>query len=945
MHKLKCLYTNAQSIVKKLPELRLYITEEDPDIVAITESWTSDNNPDSEISIDGYTLFRKDRKHINKTRGGGCLMYIKESINAVINEQMTNSENVESVWCDIKTDNSSVLVGVCYRSPNNTVDENTALYNLLKQSSQAHCVIMGDFNQPEIKWDMCEATGSGAELLDVIQDVFLTQHVMLPTHKHGNILDLILTSEPNMVEEISIREPLSTSDHNMIMFDVTVSITMKRRKQVTYDYKKGDYEAMRQFLSQIDWKHELQNKNTEEMWTVFKEKMDEGVTSFIPTRTNYSKKKQKWMTKTAMKAIKNKYHLWKKFSESSNYQDYVEYKKALNKATNEIRKAKRNFEVKLAENIKSDNKSFHAYTRSKLKTKDKVGPLKDDNGNTITDDKECAEKLNSFFTSVFTKEFVDKLPEPRQTYMGALDDSLKNIVITPVIVMKKLDHLKPEKAPGVDNMFPRVIREVSQQIAVPLCEIFQSSLKFSQVPEDWRKANVAALYKKGMRSSASNYRPVSLTSQLCKVLESIIRDSIVEHLSIHNLIKDSQHGFMEGKSCLTNLLIFLNKVTEFVDKGYPVDIIYLDFAKAFDKVPHIRLIKKLEAHGITDTVSKWIAAWLRNRKQRVQINGCSSEWADVTSGVPQGSVLGPVLFTIYINDIDDGVQCNILKFADDTKLFGSCASQQDVMKIQNDLHTMFQWSQDWQMLFNVDKCKSMHIGKNNDHHVYTMNNTALTTTEEEKYLGVTIKNSLSSSQHTSNAVKKANRVLGIISRVFTCKSKEIMLPIYKSMVRPILEYGVQAWCPFLKKDIILLEKVQRRFTRMIPEIRHLSYNQRLKKLNLTTLEMRRFRGDLIESFKIIKDIEKIDKNLLFTFSKIDQTRGHNYKLFKTPARLNIRKFSFTHRIVDAWNKLPYKAVNCKTVDQFKRYLKYNQLRYLMGDHTSEEDSLPRQPLM
>ena len=132
---------------------------------------------------------------------------------------------------------------------------------------------------------------------------------------------------------------------------------------------------------------------------------------------------------------------------------------------------------------------------------------------------------------------------------------------------------------------------------------------------------------------------------------------------------------------------------------------------------------------------------------------------------------------------------------------------------------------------------------------------------------------------------------------------------------------------------------------MIPEIRHLSYNQRLKKLNLTTLEMRRFRGDLIESFKIIKDIEKIDKNLLFTFSKIDQTRGHNYKLFKTPARLNIRKFSFTHRIVDAWNKLPYKAVNCKTVDQFKRYLKYNQLRYLMGDHTSEEDSLPRQPLM
>ena len=216
----------------------------------------------------------------------------------------------------------------------------------------------------------------------------------------------------------------------------------------------------------------------------------------------------------------------------------------------------------------------------------------------------------------------------------------------------------------------------------------------SAVPHDWRNANVTPLFKEGKRTIPQNYRPVSLTSQVSKLMESIIRDCIIEHLKEHKLVKGSQHGFVSGKSCLTNLLLFLEEVTQYIDKGYPVDVIYLDFAKAFDKVPHQRLLLKMKAHGITGDVCNWIEAWLKNRQQRVVVNGCKSSWTPVLSGVPQGSVLGPTLFVIYINDIEDSIASRVLKFADDTKLIKKVATTEEAFTLQDDLHKMFEWSKE-----------------------------------------------------------------------------------------------------------------------------------------------------------------------------------------------------------------------------------------------------------
>jgi len=273
---------------------------------------------------------------------------------------------------------------------------------------------------------------------------------------------------------------------------------------------------------------------------------------------------------------------------------------------------------------------------------------------------------------------------------------------------------------------------------------------------------VSPLFKKGKRDKPENYRPVSLTSIVGKLFESIIKDNVVDHLDKHNLIKSSQHGFTKGRSCLTNLLTFVDSVTKSVDEGNPVDIVYLDFAKALDKVPHQRLFNKLKAHGITGPVLNWIKNWLNSRRQRVCIGKEGSQWRDVTSGVPQGSVLGPVLFLIYINDIDNKILSNIAKFADDTKLCKSVNNLEDVQALQKDLDSLHEWSVDWQMSFNVDKCVVMHVGRNNIGNSYMLGTQELKSSNKEKDFGIIMDSSLKFSEQCRVAVGNANRIFGLI---------------------------------------------------------------------------------------------------------------------------------------------------------------------------------------
>ena len=492
--------------------------------------------------------------------------------------------------------------------------------------------------------------------------------------------------------------------------------------------------------------------------------------------------------------------------------------------------------------------------------------------------------------------------------------------------MKALEALKPDKSPGIDGMHPRFLRELKHELVKPLNLIFNRSLEENKVPNDWKEARISAIYKKGKKSLASNYRPVSLTSVICKLMERLVRDHIIEHFQVNKLFTEKQYGFISGRSTSIQLIRVLEEWTEAIDKGHGVDCVYMDYQKAFDTVPHKRLISKLKSYNLGEEMISWIQNYLSGRKQQVSINGANSNWHTVSSGIPQGSVIGPILFVIYINDLPDLVKSNVYLFADDTKLFNIIKDQTDRDTLQNDLQKLTKWSETWLLKFHPDKCKFMHIGKNEppDDFNYNLMNTPLNQVHQEKDIGVTLDDKITFECHISDKVKKANSMFAIIRRSFQHLDEKTFLPLYKVLVRSHLDYASSVWFPYKEKHIDLIEGVQRRATKQIPGLGKLSYEERLRKLKLPTLKFRRHRGDMIEIYKIASG--KYDPEITdFLKWRNDCTtrpscRGNQQKLFTQRPRLDLRKYSFSVRATALWNSLPDSIARANNINTFKNRL-------------------------
>lgn len=898
----------------------MYLTKEKPDIVGITETWAHEDVQDSEISVNGYTLFRKDRVVGDKVRGGGVALYFKNEFNVTIREDLTEVEFPECIWCNIEFGGEITLVGVCYRPPANNKISDEAMYKLLTKASRETVLIMGDFNFPELEWERPETIEDSHAFVKCVNDNFLFQRVTQST-RDKKVLDLILASEENMIDNVMVGEPFGSSDHQVIRWDFIACRESSKEVIKMYDYFKTDYDQMREGSELIRWEEIIMGVDVETDWNSFKSEINRLRDKYVPFKKT-GNNKCKWVNKSVIKCRRAKNKAWIKYVESGKHPDmYQKYYKKLKKCTKANKTAKRNFEQNLSKNVKKDNKSFYAYVRSKQRTKEKVGPLKDKRGQVISEDKAAANVLNDYFSSVFTTENYANMPVPIQSFNGDIQtEGLLDIKITEALVASKLEKLDVNKCPGLDEIHPKLLYEIRKNVGKPLARMFKFSLEAGSVPLEWREAGVVPLFKKGNKSEPENYRPVSLTSLICKIMESILKDSILNHLDKFSLIKESQHGFSKGRSCLTNLLDFMETVTGTLDEGKPMDIIYLDFAKAFDKVPYRRLFSKLRSHGIGGKVADWIEEWLTDRRQKVGVNKKYSDWSNVVSGVPQGSVLGPLLFLIYINDLDGGVVSKLGKFADDTKVARGVANDTEIMTLREDLRKIVQWSIDWQMLFNIDKCTVMHLGSKNRQCDYKIGDQSIRKSKTERDLGVIMDCSGKSTEQCIMAVKKANVVLGMIKRNIHFKSKEVIVRLYKALVRPRLEYCIQVWCPYLKKDIDILEGVQRRATKMIEGYQELCYEDRLNYTGLIKLEKRRARGDLIQVFKIIKGIDKVDYRDYFEIVCSNRTRGHNLKLVKVGCKLEIRKNFFSQRVVNAWNGLPQDVVDAITVNSFKNRL-------------------------
>ena len=305
------------------------------------------------------------------------------------------------------------------------------------------------------------------------------------------------------------------------------------------------------------------------------------------------------------------------------------------------------------------------------------------------------------------------------------------------------------------------------------------------------------------------------------------------------MLSPNQHGFIPRRSCCTQLLHAINNWTISWDEHLSTDVVYFDFSKAFDSVPHARLLLKLQAYGINGQLLSWFKNFLTGRRQCVKINSVLSSWTHVSSGVPQGSVLGPLMFVLYINDLPSLVSSQLLMFADDIKLYRSIRSVEDCFVLQNDINIMLDWSRHWLLSFNVSKCKVLHIGNTPYTGNYALDGIQLELLDNYRDLGIQIDSKLKFHIHTDTVVKKAYRVLGLIRKSFECKDYDVMVKLYKSLVRPIIEYNNVLWGPFYVSDNQKIERIQRKATRIIPSISHLSYHDRLRHLNLPSLQHRR----------------------------------------------------------------------------------------------------------
>ena len=891
---------------------------ENYDIISICESWLNLQNRDflAEYKIPGYITFEKSRTHKN---GGGVIFYIKASLNPVLLSKPT-IPNVDALFIILKNNTGKKLALILmYRPPAQPVQVDSDLFEQISEISDTHeTVIIGDFNLPVAKWGALLTSHHGHDLYNNLKESSLTQFVQRPTRKN-HVLDLVFGTNEELVEKLQVGEEFCNSDHRAITFSINFMVNEANiSKEKIPDFRNANFRKLKSMLSNINWSHLGSITDINAQWEIFTDTYFKAVKECVPTKMRRATQnvKPKWWNQQIAECLREKRGAHSRLKLSRNSEDHTRFVELRRKAKRLIKLSKRSTEAYVANQSKTNPKEFYSFIRQKRVTTSTIGPISNGNGDFTNDEEQICCILNTFFASVFTVEDLRDIPSVPAVELHN-NVVLSNISITESDVLKCIDKLKVNKSPGPDTISPRVLKEAKCELVKPLTLLFNTSMQSGSMPDDWKLANVTPIFKKGSKALPSNYRPISLTSVVCKMLETLIRDKLVSHLEENYLLKNTQHGFRNKRSCLTNLLDFSYDILNQYDESKAVDIIYLDFQKAFDKVPHKRLMVKLESHGIQGDVLRWIENWLNNRKQRVVINGKASEWTSVTSGVPQGSVLGPVLFLIYINDIDEGITSIISKFADDTKIANSVVSNEQVIEMQNNLNKLSEWGQMWQMNYNADKCKVLHIGYRNAKANYTLNGTQLKSVDSEVDLGVTMSCNLKPSQQCSEVVKKANKVIGLIGRSFEYKSKDTILTLYNSMVRPLLEYCVQAWCPYYQKDIAKLERVQRRVTKMIPSLRNKSYEDRLTELNLFSLTHRRLRGDLIQAFKIIKGIDNMDCSKYFTLNFSNYTRGNGCKIVGKPFNSHESKNNFFHRVVNIWNGLPREVIDCNTVETFK----------------------------
>ena len=898
---------------------------------------------DSEIAIRNYNVFRSDRLG---GHGGGSCIYVNNTISAEIDKKFKLNDCLS---IRVTLDSIMITLICVYRSPSMTHDNNLSMIDYLdkytvSQSSENILIITGDFNLPDVDWDNgvvnCPMNTTNKLFLNqqnyleffrcnglhwMLDNSMITRCRFVKDKLQTSNLDQILTSDPNVFKYTCLTSPLNKSDHLGILGVLNIKTNTEMLTLNKLKWGKVKTSELSNYGKNIDWKFDNENQNTEMLFKNLSLKF-QIITNMVPMATCKVTKngniisREPFSTASLRKSRTKLNKLWYTYNKYPSLSNYNIAREASQVFEAKSKQCVLQYEKKITSQLKSNPKIFYSYLASKRKVKNTISGLKTTDGKLLTSPEDIANELGAFFYSTFTSEPNGPVPE----LQNVTSNKLKDLHITEDQVKTVLCQLNESKSPGSDTIHPKLLKSLSDnnEFIEAVTKLFKTCYETGRMPEIWKLADVVALHKKGDKLSSSNYRPISLTSVLCKCYEKILKTHILEHFEKY-LCKE-QHGFVGNKSCFSNLLECMHRAYDILEQSDSLDILYLDFMKAFDSVPHKRLLSKLKSYGIDGKTLRVIEDFLSNRKFRVRIGEKYSKLFNVLSGVPQGSVLGPLLFIIYLNDLPGGIQSFVSLFADDLKLL---INSDAYITVQEDLDYLTEWQNKWLLKFNTvdSKCKILHVGKSNPNHSYYLNDHELPNTTTEKDLGVNINDTLTWTSHIEIAINKAMSMTGWVTRNVSSRDRIVMLNIYKSLIRPQVEYCVQLWNPRPRhgnwSTILKIEEVQRKFTRLIDGIGLKTYRERLETLSLTTLVERRARGDLIECFKIYKGFANYGKDLL----KISRS-GYNFIM--TAKKGSKMADFFPERAINHWNKLPDHVKEAESVDILKNRLERYKRRNL-----------------
>ena len=849
-------------------------------ILSLTESHINESILDAEIAINGYDIFKRNRQA--GIRKGGIITYIRNDIAVSAKELASGSIGMIEYLCIYIKDINVLLVTV-YRPPENNSQYFTQVLrnidNCIKNlESYPSIIFTGDMNLPNLTFSNGEAINTSTSgstqgaLINFASDHFLTQLVKEPT-RLNNILDLVYTNNEDIFSDIEVHENNLLSDHRLIVANLTIScnensetianLPQNSLRSLNFFDKNINWERINQEIANIKWEERFSGFDINENFEYFCSELLRISSKYVPKKKTTKERKPK-IPRDRHLLIRKRRTMNKRMYQNKNHsRNRIErFKLSIASIEQQLKVSYDNElkqkELKATECIKQNPKYFFTFAASKSKLKFGIGPFMKD-GEIVNNPKKKADILKDQFESVFSTSPVNEpsaAPQPPRANLT----SLQEFNITEEEITKQIKRLRKNAAAGPDNIPAILLKNCGEAIASPICQLWKKSMEVGCIPEILKTGIITPIFKGGDRTKPQNYRPVSLTSHVIKVFENLVRAKIENHLIANNLFNENQHGFRKGRSCISQLLDHYNKIIEDLEKGYRNHVIYLDFAKAFDKVHHTILLQKLQNIGITGKLHLWIKEFLCSRKQSVSVEGHQSEYSEVLSGVPQGSVLGPLLFLIHIGDIDKGIKNNstISCFADDTRIMKRITQDSDCQLLQEDLNSIYKWAEENEMQFNDKKFESIYYHPNRrtyaDQVYRTTDGTAIEQKSSIRDLGIMMSEDATFTENIETMVKRGKRMAGWALRTFQTRDRTVMLTLYKTLIRPFIEYGCQVWNPHSIGEITKLENVQRAFTRRIDGMEGKNYWQRLKELKLYSLQRRRERYITMYTWKILYDL-------------------------------------------------------------------------------------------